>query len=108
MLSLVWPLCLHAGPQTPDSRLFQHGSDPTPSNPTLSCLPTRLQFLPWAVRAAARAPDLMCIYYEQHFGEPLEELRLRWRIEVAPSAPQNTQKAARQRAAEPAAEPAAV
>ncbi|KAL4448904.1 hypothetical protein ABPG77_007621 [Micractinium sp. CCAP 211/92] len=61
------------------------------------------QFLPWAVRAAARAPDLMCIYYEQHFGEPLEELRLLWRIEVAPSAPQNTQSAPRQRAAEPAA-----
>ncbi|EFN51290.1 hypothetical protein CHLNCDRAFT_141230 [Chlorella variabilis] len=50
------------------------------------------QFLPWAVRAGARAPDLMCIYYEEHFGESLEELRLRWRIEVAPSTPQNTQK----------------
>ncbi|KAL4422775.1 hypothetical protein ABPG75_008972 [Micractinium tetrahymenae] len=61
------------------------------------------QFLPWAVRAGARAPDLMCIYYEQHFREPLEELRLRWRIEVAPSAPQNTQKPPRRRAAEPPA-----
>jgi ubiquinone biosynthesis protein COQ4 len=50
------------------------------------------QFLPWALRAGARAPDLMCIYYERHFEEPLEELRLRWRIETAPSAPQNMQR----------------
>lgn len=55
------------------------------------------RFLPWAVRAGARAPDLMCIYYEKHFHEPLEDLRLRWRIEVAPDAPQNTPK---QRAAQ--------
>lgn len=28
---------------------------------------------------------------EKHFEDNLEELRLRWRIEVAPAAPQNTQ-----------------
>jgi ubiquinone biosynthesis protein COQ4 len=50
------------------------------------------RFLPWALRAGARAPDLMCIYYERHFDESLEELRLRWRLETAPSAPQNTQR----------------
>ncbi|KAI7845489.1 hypothetical protein COHA_001036 [Chlorella ohadii] len=49
------------------------------------------EFLPWALRAGARAPDLMCIYYEKHFEDNLEELRLRWRIEVAPAAPQNLQ-----------------
>lgn len=53
------------------------------------------QFLPWALHAGARAPDLMCIYYEKHFQESLEELRLRWRIEVAPSVQQNMQRAAR-------------
>ncbi|PRW32984.1 ubiquinone biosynthesis [Chlorella sorokiniana] len=49
------------------------------------------EFLPWALRAGARAPDLMCIYYEKHFEDNLEELRLRWRIEPAPAAPQNAQ-----------------
>jgi ubiquinone biosynthesis protein COQ4 len=50
------------------------------------------RFLPWALRAGARAPDLMCIYYERHFDESLEELRLRWRLETAPAAPQNAQR----------------
>lgn len=62
------------------------------------------RFLPWAVRAGARAPDLMCIYYEKHFEESLEELRLRWRIEVAPAAPQNAQKARQQQRPAAAAE----
>lgn len=62
------------------------------------------QFLPWALRAGARAPDLMCIYYERHLEESLEELRLRWRIEVAPAAPQNVEPAARGAAEAPAAE----
>ena len=26
------------------------------------------EFLPWALRAGARAPDLMCIYCELHLG----------------------------------------
>lgn len=59
------------------------------------------QFLPWALHAGARAPDLMCIYYEKHFQESLEELRLRWRIEVAPSVQQNMQRAARLQASLP-------
>lgn len=36
---------------------------------------------------------------EKHFEDNLEELRLRWRIEVAPAAPQNTQKPRRESAA---------
>lgn len=63
-------------------------------------------FLPWALRAGARAPDLMCIYYEQHFEEPLEDLRLRWRIEPAPPVPQNTQRRRRQAGAAPVPEAA--
>ena len=69
----------------PGAELRPPTSSSLPLFPSTPHLPGP-QFLPWAVRAAARAPDLMCIYYEQHFGEPLEELRLRWRIEVAPSA----------------------
>lgn len=68
------------------------------------------RFLPWAFRAGARAPDLMCIYYEKHFEESLEDLRLRWRIEVAPAAPQNSQQSRRASGgdgAEPAAAAAA-
>lgn len=42
------------------------------------------EYLPWAVRAGARSADLMCIYYEKHFDEDLEELRARWRITMAP------------------------
>lgn len=64
------------------------------------------EFLPWALRAGARAPDLMCIYYEKHWAESLEELRLRWRVEVAPAAPQNMQRQ-RQQAADRAAAAAA-
>lgn len=43
------------------------------------------EYLPWAIRAGARSADLMCIYYEKHFEENLEELRRRWRITTAPS-----------------------
>jgi ubiquinone biosynthesis protein COQ4 len=42
------------------------------------------QLLPWAVRAGSRCHDLMCLYYETHVDEDLEELRNRWRILVAP------------------------
>lgn len=44
-------------------------------------------YLPWALRAGLRSADLMCIRYEDHFGEELEELRRRWRISVAPTPP---------------------
>jgi ubiquinone biosynthesis protein COQ4 len=47
------------------------------------------EFLPWAARAGAGSADLMCIYYERHLGEDLEELRKRWSIEPAPQALQN-------------------
>ncbi|KAL9994567.1 putative ubiquinone biosynthesis protein Coq4 [Helianthus debilis subsp. tardiflorus] len=39
----------------------------------------------WAVRAGMKATDLMCVYYEKHFHEDLEEVRQRWGIIPAPS-----------------------
>lgn len=42
------------------------------------------EFLPWAVRAGFRSADLMCLYYEKHFEDDLEDLRRRWRIDIAP------------------------
>lgn len=42
-------------------------------------------FLPWAVRAGFRSADLMCLYYEKHFEDNLEDLRRQWRIEIAPA-----------------------
>lgn len=42
------------------------------------------QLVPWAARAGARSADLLCLFYEEHFGDDLEELRGRWRIEPAP------------------------
>ena len=44
-------------------------------------------YLPWATRAGMRSADLMCLYYERHLDEPLDELRRRWRIEPAPQPP---------------------
>lgn len=41
-------------------------------------------YLPWAVRAGSRCVDLMCLYYEDHFDDDIEELRRRWRIEKSP------------------------
>ena len=41
-------------------------------------------FLPWAVRAGAKAAELMTIYYEKHFDDNIDELRKKWRIEQAP------------------------
>lgn len=42
------------------------------------------QMVPWALRAGARSADLLCLYYEEHLEEDLEELRGRWRVEPAP------------------------
>lgn len=42
-------------------------------------------YLPWALRAGAQAADLMCIYYEKHFEERLEDVREKWRILPAPT-----------------------
>ncbi|KAI3496449.1 hypothetical protein L1887_38813 [Cichorium endivia] len=42
-------------------------------------------YFPWAVRAGMKASDLMCVYYEKHFDEDLEEVRKKWGIIPAPS-----------------------
>lgn len=38
--------------------------------------------LPWAVRAAGKATDLLSINYEKAFNKPIIELRKLWRIET--------------------------
>jgi hypothetical protein len=55
-------------------------------------------YLPWAAQTGLRCADLMCIYYEQHFEEDLQELRARWRITPAPPVPEHL--AAKGRAAQ--------
>eukprot|EP00249_Psilotum_nudum_P008061 c21017_g1_i1 orf=287-1138(-) len=45
------------------------------------------QYLPWAVRAGSSCANLMCIYYEKHFHEDLEDVRQKWRIIPAPPFP---------------------
>lgn len=42
------------------------------------------EFIPWANRAGHKAAFLMNTVYEEEFETPLEELRERLRIEVAP------------------------
>ncbi|EIE24601.1 ubiquinone biosynthesis protein [Coccomyxa subellipsoidea C-169] len=42
------------------------------------------ELLPWAVHAGSRSADLMCLYYEKHFEEGLEDVRHRWRMIPAP------------------------
>lgn len=44
-------------------------------------------YMPWATQTGLRCADLMCLYYEKHFDEDLEELRARWRITPAPQPP---------------------
>lgn len=41
-------------------------------------------YLSWALRAGIHCTDLMCIYYEKHFHEDLEDLRRKWGIIPAP------------------------
>ncbi|VFQ66641.1 unnamed protein product [Cuscuta campestris] len=41
-------------------------------------------YFPWALRAGLRCTDLMCVYYERHFGEDLEDVRRRFGIIPAP------------------------
>ncbi|KAL3823989.1 hypothetical protein ACJIZ3_020018 [Penstemon smallii] len=41
-------------------------------------------YFPWAVRAGMRCTDLMCVYYERHFDEDLEDVRRKWGIVPAP------------------------
>ena len=42
------------------------------------------RLVPWARRAGARAADLVCLEYERELDAELRELRVRWRIDVAP------------------------
>ena len=42
------------------------------------------RLVPWARRAGARAADLVCLPYEDELESELSELRMRWRIDVAP------------------------
>lgn len=42
---------------------------------------------PWAMRAGKSARDLMCIYYEKHLREDLDEVRNKWGIIPAPPPP---------------------
>ncbi|KAI9092062.1 hypothetical protein K1719_017227 [Acacia pycnantha] len=44
-------------------------------------------YFPWAIRAGMQCTDLMCVYYEQHFHEDLEDVRRKWGIVPAPPAP---------------------
>ncbi|KAG6757978.1 hypothetical protein POTOM_038308 [Populus tomentosa] len=44
-------------------------------------------YFPWAVRAGLQSTDLMCVYYEKHFHEDLEDVRRKWGITPAPAAP---------------------
>lgn len=44
-------------------------------------------YFPWAVKAGFQCTDLMCVYYEQHFHEDLEDARRKWGIIPAPTAP---------------------
>ncbi|GAQ93168.1 hypothetical protein KFL_013370010 [Klebsormidium nitens] len=42
---------------------------------------------PWALKAGTRAADLMCLRYENHLEEDLEQLRRRWKILPSNPAP---------------------
>lgn len=41
-------------------------------------------YLPWAAKAGFRCTDLMCVYYEKHFHDNLEDLRGKLGIESCP------------------------
>ncbi|CAN4124610.1 unnamed protein product [Withania somnifera] len=44
-------------------------------------------YFPWSLKAGARSTDLMCLYYEKHFHEDLEDVRHKWVIIPAPPPP---------------------
>ncbi|ONI31046.1 hypothetical protein PRUPE_1G288800 [Prunus persica] len=50
-------------------------------------------YFPWAIQAGMQCTDLMCIYYEQHFHEDLEDVRRKWGIIPAPAVPKQTRAA---------------
>lgn len=41
-------------------------------------------YFPWAIRAGRQCTDLMCVYYERHFDQDLEDVRRRWGIIPVP------------------------
>ncbi|XP_068654599.1 ubiquinone biosynthesis protein COQ4 homolog, mitochondrial [Aristolochia californica] len=41
-------------------------------------------YFPWATRAGTLCTDLMCVYYERHFHENLEDVRHKWGIVPVP------------------------
>lgn len=47
-------------------------------------------YFPWAINAGARCTDLMCVYYERHFHEDLDDVRERWGIVPAPPPPRSS------------------
>ncbi|CAM8882259.1 hypothetical protein QQ045_020238 [Rhodiola kirilowii] len=44
-------------------------------------------YFPWAVGAGMKCTDLMCVYYERHFHEDLEDVRRKFGIFPAPEVP---------------------
>lgn len=44
-------------------------------------------YFPWATRAGSHCTDLMCVHYEKHFHEDLEDVRRKWGIIPAPAVP---------------------
>ncbi|OAY76795.1 Ubiquinone biosynthesis protein, mitochondrial [Ananas comosus] len=43
-------------------------------------------YFPWALKAGFQCTNLMCVYYEKHFGEDLELVRKKWGIITCPDA----------------------
>lgn len=43
-------------------------------------------YFPWALKAGFQCTNLMCVYYEKHFGEDLELVRNKWGIITCPDA----------------------
>ncbi|EHA8591874.1 putative Ubiquinone biosynthesis protein COQ4, mitochondrial [Cocos nucifera] len=41
-------------------------------------------YFPWAMQAGVRCTDLMCVYYEKHFDEDLDNVRNKWGIIPCP------------------------
>ena len=42
-------------------------------------------YFPWAIHAGMQSTDLMCVYYERHFDEDLEDVRRKLQIVPAPT-----------------------
>ncbi len=55
----------------------------------------RETYIPWAVRTAAAAKPLMCVWYERCFEEPLVDMRARLNVVPAPSLETKEEEGAR-------------